>query len=38
VVQLAGFVDTNAERDTANGVASGVPGVRAVDNDLHLNQ
>jgi hyperosmotically inducible periplasmic protein len=36
VVQLAGFVDSNDQRDTASGIARAVPGVRRVDNDLHL--
>jgi hyperosmotically inducible periplasmic protein len=36
VVQLAGFVDSNEQRDTAGGIARSVPGVRRVDNDLHL--
>ncbi|HTT00543.1 MAG TPA: BON domain-containing protein [Steroidobacteraceae bacterium] len=36
VVQLAGFVDSNEQRATATRVASTVPGVRSVDNDLRL--
>jgi len=36
VVQLAGFVDSNVQRDAATRIASAVPGVRAVDNDLRL--
>jgi hyperosmotically inducible periplasmic protein len=36
VVQLAGFVDSNEQRDTAGSIARSVVGVRRVDNDLHL--
>ncbi|MGH8220103.1 MAG: BON domain-containing protein [Steroidobacteraceae bacterium] len=37
VVQLAGFVDSQEQRDAAGSVASSVQGVRRVDNDLRLN-
>lgn len=37
VVQLAGFVDTEEERNAAGNIASSVQGVRHVDNDLRLN-
>jgi hyperosmotically inducible periplasmic protein len=36
VVQLAGFVDSNAQRDAAARVAGSVQGVRSVDDDLRL--
>lgn len=36
VVQLAGFVGSNAMRDEAGNVAGSVQGVRQVDNDLRL--
>lgn len=37
VVQLAGFVDSNEQRETAGNIAGSVQGVRGVDNDLRLN-
>jgi osmotically-inducible protein OsmY len=36
VVHLSGFVDSKAQRDEAVRVASAVPGVRAVDNQMQL--
>jgi hyperosmotically inducible protein len=36
VVQLAGFVNTDAERDQATNVARGVAGVKSVRNDLQI--
>jgi hyperosmotically inducible periplasmic protein len=36
VVQLAGFVNSNQQRDAAGDTASSVRGVRHVDNDLRL--
>ncbi len=36
VVQLAGFVSSNQQRDSAGDAASSVRGVRHVDNDLRL--
>jgi hyperosmotically inducible protein len=36
VVQLAGFVNSNAVRDEAGNVAGNVQGVRSVDNDLRV--
>lgn len=36
VVQLAGFVNTDAERDQATTVARGVTGVKSVRNDLQI--
>jgi hyperosmotically inducible periplasmic protein len=36
VVQLAGFVDSRAQRDAAGNIAGSVQGVRSVDNDLRL--
>ncbi len=36
VVQLAGFVSTDAERDQATAVARGVAGVKSVRNDLQI--
>jgi hyperosmotically inducible periplasmic protein len=36
VVQLAGFVDSRAQRDAAGNIAASVQGVRTVDNDLRL--
>jgi hyperosmotically inducible protein len=36
VVQLAGFVNTDAERDQATAVARGVAGVKSVRNDLQI--
>lgn len=37
VVQLAGFVNSNQQRDAAGDTASSVQGVRHLDNDLRLN-
>lgn len=37
VVQLAGFVNSNHQRDAAADTAGSVQGVRHVDNDLRLN-
>lgn len=37
VVQLAGFVNSHEQRDTAGSLASSVQGVRKVDNDLRIN-
>src|SRR6185437_14539185 len=37
IVQLAGFVDSEEQRDAAGSIASRVQGVRHVDNDLRLN-
>lgn len=37
VVQLAGFVNSDQQRDTAGSLASSVQGVRKVDNDLRIN-
>lgn len=36
VVELSGVVNSNEEKDTAAQVASGVQGVKAVDNELQL--
>jgi len=36
VVDLAGFVNSNEQRDNAVSVTRSVPGVRSVDNDLRL--
>lgn len=36
VVELSGFVASNEEKDTAAQVASGVQGVKGVDNELQL--
>ena len=36
VVELSGFVDSNEEKATASQVASGVQGVKGVDNELQL--
>jgi hyperosmotically inducible periplasmic protein len=36
VVQLAGFVSSNAQRDAAASVAGSVQGVRTIDNDLRV--